>query len=473
MQLDRGKKYYYNGIMKKMILVFFAISSVAFGELKWSEPMLLWSDIIYVGNPNIIQTTDGRILAAWGKYYGYYGDSAKIFLRYYDGDQWSALIEDRIFPPASFGSPFPLAIDADGYIWTMGKIDTSVYAFFWDGDKWSEPEWIWDAPRYSYTPRLIHDNNGRIWAVLNHWSGDYDVYFYVTFRDNDQWSYPGYWAQTEWCMGGGDFRIGCDRSNQIWLVWGGLELGVVCEGSGPEILIPDVHTCQPVRITFDSQNRAWLFYQFEFDSLTSSRHRVNSQWSPFDTVFFPSHCYDLSCCCDSNGVVWVASSQDTTNLTHIILRSCDPTTERWSEIIAYDPLSNWREYNPVLLACKGRLWMVWNADSADTRGVFASYADLPGGITESPLISEGFSLRVMPNPFRNKTNIRFSLPKKNYVRLNIYDAVGRLCTPLWNGWLESGEYNFNWDRQAEISGIYFCLFQVGGLTIGEKIIAVQ
>jgi len=169
----------------------------------------------------------------------------------------------------------------------------------------------------------------------------------------------------------------------------------------------------------------------------------------------------------------VASSQDTTNLTHIILRFYDPTTERWSEIIAYDPLSNWCEYNPVLLACKGRLWMVWNADSAGTRGVFASYADLPGGITESPLISEGFSLRVVPNPFRNRTNIRFSLPKKNYVRLNIYDAVGRLCTPLWNGWLESGEYNFNWDRQAEISGIYFCLFQVGGLTIGEKIIAVK
>jgi hypothetical protein len=49
--------------------------------------------------------------------------------------------------------------------------------------------------------------------------------------------------------------------------------------------------------------------------------------------------------------------------------------------------------------------MIWNADSAATRGVFASYAELPGGIAESPLISEGFSLRVVPNPFRDKTNI--------------------------------------------------------------------
>ncbi len=456
--------------MKELVLAVLLSSAIGFGQLEWSEPTSLWSDTIHVQNHNIIETPDGKILAAWALSYpnDYQTDSTKVFLRVYDGQQWSPLVGNRLTLPLSFNSPFPLGLDKIGNLWTIGMVDTSVYALCSDGDTWSEPEWIWDAQ--GLPPRLIDDTKGKLWAVLNRWTDS--SYFHITHRDSAGWSFPELWAQTEWCMGGGDFWLVGNPDYPPLLVWGGLELVWFKFPYYKEVLIPYAHTCQPVRGMGDLDDQVWFFFQLEFDSLTIVIHSQGPQRIT-DTVFPSSRWYHLSCCNDSNGTIWVSSAQDTGSLCHIVFRSYDPTMGKWSAIVEYNPMPNWSEYNPVLLATRDKLWMVWNGDSGTARRIYVSYADLPVSITESLPACKEASLSITPNPVRDKTIIRFTLPRREYCRLVIYDQTGRVNTVLGEGWLAAGGHRFLWERKLTTAEVYFCFLESTSHTMQEKIVVIE
>lgn len=81
----------------------------------------------------------------------------------------------------------------------------------------------------------------------------------------------------------------------------------------------------------------------------------------------------------------------------------------------------------------------------------------------SAKIPEDFALyQNYPNPFNPVTNIKFDLPKAGFVKLIIYDVLGREITQLLNQQLQTGSYNVDWDAsdyppgggQAP-SGVYF------------------
>jgi hypothetical protein len=63
-----------------------------------------------------------------------------------------------------------------------------------------------------------------------------------------------------------------------------------------------------------------------------------------------------------------------------------------------------------------------------------------------------------PNPFNPVTKIKFSLPSignVQYVRLIIYDALGREAATLVNKRLKPGTYEVEWDASNYASGVYF------------------
>ena len=59
-----------------------------------------------------------------------------------------------------------------------------------------------------------------------------------------------------------------------------------------------------------------------------------------------------------------------------------------------------------------------------------------------------------PNPFNPATTIRFSLPAQSFVRLNVYDMLGRHVIELVNGEMEAGVYQKQWNASVA-SGLYF------------------
>lgn len=65
-----------------------------------------------------------------------------------------------------------------------------------------------------------------------------------------------------------------------------------------------------------------------------------------------------------------------------------------------------------------------------------------------------------PNPFNPKTNITFMIPAGDYVKLRIYDSLGRLVKELVNDYLEAGIYTYEWNatdmnNNTVSSGVYF------------------
>lgn len=75
---------------------------------------------------------------------------------------------------------------------------------------------------------------------------------------------------------------------------------------------------------------------------------------------------------------------------------------------------------------------------------------------ESTEIPDDFILyQNFPNPFNSSTNIRWTIPYEDNVKISIYDILGKeIITPV-NQIMLPGTYNFKFDASMLKSGIYF------------------
>ena len=71
-----------------------------------------------------------------------------------------------------------------------------------------------------------------------------------------------------------------------------------------------------------------------------------------------------------------------------------------------------------------------------------------------------------PNPFNPSTVISYQIPKASYVKLIVYDIMGREVTRLADGFQQAGKYNLTWNTENVsgenlASGTYFARLQAG------------
>ena len=91
--------------------------------------------------------------------------------------------------------------------------------------------------------------------------------------------------------------------------------------------------------------------------------------------------------------------------------------------------------------------------------------------TEMPL---AFSLsQNYPNPFNPSTSIRYELPKNGFVRLVVYDALGREVETLINEKQSPGTYEVNWDATVYPSGVYFYKLTTEGFSETKKMMLLK
>jgi uncharacterized delta-60 repeat protein len=78
-----------------------------------------------------------------------------------------------------------------------------------------------------------------------------------------------------------------------------------------------------------------------------------------------------------------------------------------------------------------------------------------------------------PNPFNPVTRIKFGLPEKSFVKLIVYDVLGREVGELINKDLKAGEYNVEWNASMLASGIYFYRLETDKYTETRKMVLIK
>ncbi|MBE2228697.1 MAG: T9SS type A sorting domain-containing protein [Ignavibacteria bacterium] len=89
-------------------------------------------------------------------------------------------------------------------------------------------------------------------------------------------------------------------------------------------------------------------------------------------------------------------------------------------------------------------------------------------------IPKQFSLEQnYPNPFNPNTSVKFSIPKSGFVKLVIYDALGREVKELLNENVAAGIYSLDFNAADYPSGIYFYRLSAEGFSDTKKMVLVK
>jgi hypothetical protein len=85
---------------------------------------------------------------------------------------------------------------------------------------------------------------------------------------------------------------------------------------------------------------------------------------------------------------------------------------------------------------------------------------------------------VFPNPFNNAASVNFNLGKREQVRIEVYNATGRLISVLANQEMEPGDHTIGWngsDRSGNplMNGVYYVRLEAGGSVKTQKAIIIR
>jgi hypothetical protein len=97
----------------------------------------------------------------------------------------------------------------------------------------------------------------------------------------------------------------------------------------------------------------------------------------------------------------------------------------------------------------------------------------PVKVEEEVKINSLYLYQNFPNPFKQTTQIKYSLRVTQYISLKIYDVVGRIVEKLVESKVTPGDYSIQWYRKDLPSGIYFIELKAGETKFTRKIILIQ
>jgi uncharacterized delta-60 repeat protein len=121
---------------------------------------------------------------------------------------------------------------------------------------------------------------------------------------------------------------------------------------------------------------------------------------------------------------------------------------------------DWQTGNTGTLKAWSLVFMIQN----NTIGIH----NISGENPNSYVLSQNY-----PNPFNPTTNIKFQLPYSGYVRLAVFDLLGREIETLVNEKLNAGTYNVDWNAPKYPSGVYFYKLETEGFVETRKMILIK
>ena len=93
---------------------------------------------------------------------------------------------------------------------------------------------------------------------------------------------------------------------------------------------------------------------------------------------------------------------------------------------------------------------------------------------EQEIAVQSFSLNQnFPNPFNPTTTISYSLSKKSFITLKIFDLLGKEIDLLVSENQQEGKYSLEWNASKYASGIYFCRLESENQIKTKKIVLIK
>lgn len=124
--------------------------------------------------------------------------------------------------------------------------------------------------------------------------------------------------------------------------------------------------------------------------------------------------------------------------------------------------------------------MMKNASKAVADLIYTAWVDAGSpdpnatSVNDKQIFPESYSLsQNYPNPFNPSTSIKFSIPEKAIVTLQVYDVNGRKVAELLNGEKEPGNYDISFDASKLSSGVYFYQLCSNGFFQSKKMILMK
>jgi hypothetical protein len=73
------------------------------------------------------------------------------------------------------------------------------------------------------------------------------------------------------------------------------------------------------------------------------------------------------------------------------------------------------------------------------------------------LVADKYNLfQNYPNPFNPVTVIKYSIPERTFVKVTVFDMLGREVKAFVNEVQSRGIYSATWDATSVPTGVYFC-----------------
>jgi hypothetical protein len=99
-----------------------------------------------------------------------------------------------------------------------------------------------------------------------------------------------------------------------------------------------------------------------------------------------------------------------------------------------------------------------------------------GAMAADPVVKPVIEFRLdaaYPNPFNAITTLNYSVPDYGFVKLSVYDVLGRHVTDLVSGTLSRGEHKVTWNAADQASGVYVLQLSTGTHQARQKLVLLK
>jgi hypothetical protein len=140
---------------------------------------------------------------------------------------------------------------------------------------------------------------------------------------------------------------------------------------------------------------------------------------------------------------------------------------------------SWKPINEGLVMSSLNIYSLWEKDKylfAGTGGgiwrrPISEITAVNGDLSTTP--SEFKLGQNYPNPFNPSTTIDYSIPRRSFITITIFDILGRKVTTLVNSEIDAGNHQINFNGSSFSSGIYFYQLKADNYISNKKMILVK